>query len=349
MYGLSLALLSAVLFGASTPASKALLGSLEPFQLAGLLYLGAALGMAPLVALERRVGARLRLDRANAARLAGAVLFGGVLGAGAPARRAAAHARGLGLAAPEPRDGRDRGPRRRCSSASTSGALGWLGVGGVVAAGALVAGAGGWPGLAGALLTAAACAVLGARQPPDRADRRNHARAQHAREGRRGGRDESRDRPARSRRSSPTPGDDRGGARGRRALVRRRASRSTSRAAHELGATRAQAVFASAPVRRRRARVRRCSASRSAPAHVAACAAARSVDRRAVPEPARAPARARGARARAQPPARRRPPPPRASGRARRRCATATRTGTSALVHAHPHWPDLHHRHVHSR
>ena len=43
MYGLGLALLSAVLFGAATPASKLLLGSLEPFQLAGLLYLGAAL------------------------------------------------------------------------------------------------------------------------------------------------------------------------------------------------------------------------------------------------------------------------------------------------------------------
>ena len=58
MYGLGLALLSAVLFGAATPASKGLLDELEPFQpLAGLLYLGAALGMAPLVALQRRAGA----------------------------------------------------------------------------------------------------------------------------------------------------------------------------------------------------------------------------------------------------------------------------------------------------
>lgn len=80
MYGSTLALLSALLFGASTPASKLLLGSLPPFQLAGLLYLGAALGMAPLLVLERRRDARLALDRTNAARLAGAVLFGGLLG-----------------------------------------------------------------------------------------------------------------------------------------------------------------------------------------------------------------------------------------------------------------------------
>jgi hypothetical protein len=54
MYSLGLALVSACLFGASTPASKLLLGSFEPFQLAGLLYLGAALGMAPLVGLAHR-------------------------------------------------------------------------------------------------------------------------------------------------------------------------------------------------------------------------------------------------------------------------------------------------------
>jgi hypothetical protein len=35
------ALLSAALFGASTPAAKALLGSVQPVVLAGLLYCGA--------------------------------------------------------------------------------------------------------------------------------------------------------------------------------------------------------------------------------------------------------------------------------------------------------------------
>jgi hypothetical protein len=40
------ALLAAALFGAATPASKVLLMGLTSFQLAGLLYLGAALGVA---------------------------------------------------------------------------------------------------------------------------------------------------------------------------------------------------------------------------------------------------------------------------------------------------------------
>lgn len=75
-----LAVLSAALFGAATPASKALLGDLSPFQLAGLLYLGAALGIAPLAL--RRGGLRLpgRGDRPNRVRLAGAVIAGGLAG-----------------------------------------------------------------------------------------------------------------------------------------------------------------------------------------------------------------------------------------------------------------------------
>jgi drug/metabolite transporter (DMT)-like permease len=54
MFAFGLAILSALSFAIATPASKALLGSLPPFQLAGLLYLGAALGMTPGVVLERR-------------------------------------------------------------------------------------------------------------------------------------------------------------------------------------------------------------------------------------------------------------------------------------------------------
>jgi hypothetical protein len=42
------ALASAALFGASTPAAKALLGSIEPAVLAGLLYCGAGIGIAIL-------------------------------------------------------------------------------------------------------------------------------------------------------------------------------------------------------------------------------------------------------------------------------------------------------------
>ena len=41
--GVTLALTSAVLFGASTPLAKALLGDISPWLLAGLLYLSAAL------------------------------------------------------------------------------------------------------------------------------------------------------------------------------------------------------------------------------------------------------------------------------------------------------------------
>jgi drug/metabolite transporter (DMT)-like permease len=156
VYAFALALLSALLFGASTPASKALLAYFEPFQLAGLLYVGAAFGMAPVVALERRTGARVRLDRTNAARLVGAVFLGGVLGPVlllAGLRLTAAGSVSLLL-------------NLEMVATAVLGVVlfrehlgpgGWMGVVGVVAAGGLVAGNAGWPGLFGALLTAAAC------------------------------------------------------------------------------------------------------------------------------------------------------------------------------------------------
>lgn len=46
-------LISAFLFGAATPASKALLDGIQPQALAGLLYLGASLGVLPTVIRER--------------------------------------------------------------------------------------------------------------------------------------------------------------------------------------------------------------------------------------------------------------------------------------------------------
>jgi drug/metabolite transporter (DMT)-like permease len=74
------AILAAALFGAATPASKVLLSGLSPFQLAGLLYLGAAIGVAPAAA--RGGGIRLpdRADRRNRLRLLGAVVAGGICG-----------------------------------------------------------------------------------------------------------------------------------------------------------------------------------------------------------------------------------------------------------------------------
>ena len=71
-------LLAALLFGASTPISKQLLGSLGPFTLAGLLYLGAALGVAPFT--FRGGSAELRRNPRQRRFLAGATVFGGILG-----------------------------------------------------------------------------------------------------------------------------------------------------------------------------------------------------------------------------------------------------------------------------
>lgn len=78
-----LALVSAALFGFSTPAAKALLGSMEPAVLAGLLYCGAGVGIAIL----RRTGkpslvpltAETALGSRDVPWLGGAILSGGVV------------------------------------------------------------------------------------------------------------------------------------------------------------------------------------------------------------------------------------------------------------------------------
>ncbi len=81
MYPILLALLSALLFGASTPVGKLLLESLPPFQLAGYLYLGAAAGVAPGLIWRRSKTASLyRIDKKNMIRLVGAIGCGGVIG-----------------------------------------------------------------------------------------------------------------------------------------------------------------------------------------------------------------------------------------------------------------------------
>ena len=51
--GVFFALLSAALFGASTPAAKSLLGSIDPAMLAGLFYCGAGIGATFLRRLTR--------------------------------------------------------------------------------------------------------------------------------------------------------------------------------------------------------------------------------------------------------------------------------------------------------
>jgi len=75
---IAIALLSAALFGAATPASKWLLASLTPLQLAGLLYLGAAAGVLPVLLAQRSLP--VPRTRSGVARLLGAIGFGGVLG-----------------------------------------------------------------------------------------------------------------------------------------------------------------------------------------------------------------------------------------------------------------------------
>jgi drug/metabolite transporter (DMT)-like permease len=149
-----LALASAALFGAATPASKLLLAELRPFQLAGLLYIGAALAMLPVMV--RQPHLRLaQLNSINRRRLFGAVTAGGLA---APVLLLA----GLRLAGAG-----SVSLLLNLEMAATAvlgalvfreplGPMGWVGAAGVVAAGAILSGST-WPGVAAALLVAGAC------------------------------------------------------------------------------------------------------------------------------------------------------------------------------------------------
>ena len=81
--GIGLALAAAVLFGASTPFAKLLLAAAAPQLLAGLLYAGSGVGVG-IVWLRRRRAAEVAretsLTRRDVPWLAGAIVFGGVLG-----------------------------------------------------------------------------------------------------------------------------------------------------------------------------------------------------------------------------------------------------------------------------
>ncbi len=77
-----IALLSAALFGLATPFSKLLLGAVDAWLLAGLLYLGAGLGLGAIRLLQRMGGQRPRetpLARGDWLWLSAAILFGGVI------------------------------------------------------------------------------------------------------------------------------------------------------------------------------------------------------------------------------------------------------------------------------
>jgi drug/metabolite transporter (DMT)-like permease len=81
--GILFALMSAALFGASTPFAKLLLGSVDPWLMAGLLYLGAGIGLL-LVHLSRGVlhmpTIEAPLRRADLPWLALVIAAGGVCG-----------------------------------------------------------------------------------------------------------------------------------------------------------------------------------------------------------------------------------------------------------------------------
>jgi len=81
--GVPLALGSAVLFGASAPFSKLLLGSVDPWLLAGVLYLGAGIGLAGVHLGRTAIGwesPEAPLRRIELPWLIAVVLFGGIIG-----------------------------------------------------------------------------------------------------------------------------------------------------------------------------------------------------------------------------------------------------------------------------
>ena len=77
------ALISAALFGVSTPAAKVLVGSVHPAVLAGLLYCGAGIGVAALRHVVPSIVSRapeVALSRADLPWLVGAIGSGGIVG-----------------------------------------------------------------------------------------------------------------------------------------------------------------------------------------------------------------------------------------------------------------------------
>lgn len=73
-----LAIAAALLFGISTPAAKALVGSVHPQLLAGLLYLGSGVGLGIFILLGHQHGVRLK--SADMRWLLATIVFGGALG-----------------------------------------------------------------------------------------------------------------------------------------------------------------------------------------------------------------------------------------------------------------------------
>src|SRR3569832_802455 len=82
-FGVVFALVSALLFGASTPFAKLLLVGVNPWLLAGLLYLGSGLGLGLVSLVRNAIGLQrteASLVRGDLFWLALIVFFGGMLG-----------------------------------------------------------------------------------------------------------------------------------------------------------------------------------------------------------------------------------------------------------------------------
>ncbi len=159
MFYTFLALLSAALFGAATPLSKALLASFSPFQLAGLLYLGAAISATPS-AFKSNQTQPWRMDNKNIIRLSGAVFCGGIL---APLllllglRAASAASVSLWL----PLELVATAILGRLFFRDHMGRFGWLGMLGIVAASTLLSLGETTAGLKAGMLILAACVCWG--------------------------------------------------------------------------------------------------------------------------------------------------------------------------------------------
>ena len=81
-YSVIQGILAAILFGASAPFAKLLLGKVEPIPLAALMYLGGGVGLLLLRALKilygRAADAEARISKKDMPWLIGALLAGGV-------------------------------------------------------------------------------------------------------------------------------------------------------------------------------------------------------------------------------------------------------------------------------
>ena len=77
--GIGLALVAAVLFGATVPLGKALLGDLPPLALAAVFYLGCGIGLAGIIVARRLLGHRIQFAPRHWLPFAFSLVSGGIV------------------------------------------------------------------------------------------------------------------------------------------------------------------------------------------------------------------------------------------------------------------------------